>query len=330
MSKGKGIYDQLLKKTENIKPREQEITKEHRAPKSAPVMFMQGVQRIEAAEDQVDELRKQLTLIQSSHGICLDIPLTQLVEIKGRRRNLSAIEFEELKANLANNDLVTPITVRRVGADNYEIISGHNRVAAFKELNRESILAFVATTDENIAEINAFYANLFQPALPDYEKYIGFCVIQAQNKGISHDKLADLSGLSRSQVTKIMSFSHLPIQVHAMLEKNVSLLGANAALELSAFVKNGHAEIVTDAISKLANGEFDQKQAIKFVKSSLKIADNSASENTEEQNVVKNGDVTYCTIHMKRRKSIQIDFTSEDLASRAQKLITDFLNEQLK
>jgi ParB family transcriptional regulator, chromosome partitioning protein len=154
------IYDKLGAKTAGIKARSIDKPAE-KTPRTAPGMFLNATQRIDIAEARVEELEAKLKEAEAGASP-REISLDQLHEVPERRRKLTAQQYAELKENLRNNPLVTPITVRKRETGGFEIVSGNNRVAVFRELGRTKIPAALLDSDDDQAEINAFYANLLQ------------------------------------------------------------------------------------------------------------------------------------------------------------------------
>src|SRR5579875_2915561 len=128
-----GIGDRLLAKTANVgsKPTEASQRPANTEPRTSPGRLMDAQHRINTAQARIKELESQL-----EERAALDVPLDALVEVPGRRRKLTSEQFQELKSNLAQHALATPILVRSVADGRYEIVAGHNRVAAYRELGR--------------------------------------------------------------------------------------------------------------------------------------------------------------------------------------------------
>jgi ParB family chromosome partitioning protein len=317
------IYDKLGQKTAGIKARTIEKGLD-KTPKTAPGMFLNTAQRIDAAESKVEELEAKLREIESS-GQGLEIPLNQLVEVEGRRRNLSASEFQELRENLRNNELVTPISVRKSENGKYEIVSGHNRVSAFRDLGRTTILAVLSTANILQADINAFYANLLQPNLPDYEKYLGFCMIKKRRPDMSHEQIADMAGISRPQVTKLMAFAALPKEVHRLLQVHVAAVGATAAQEFANLTKAGKGDQVIEAVAKIIDGELEQGQAVRLAS----IHDQSKTVNKSKSIKIRSGKSTFCELR-RTEKVIRLAFKTVDEAEAIEASIHQLLETKAK
>ncbi len=314
------IYDKLGAKTAGIKARTIEKPAE-KTPRTAPGMFLNATQRIDAAEARVEELEAKLKEAEAASS--REISLNELHEVRGRRRKLTAQQYNELKENLRNNPLVTPITVRKHATDGFEIVSGNNRVAIFRELGRTHIPAVLLDSDDDQAEINAFYANLLQPDLPDFEKYLGFKKILERHPDLTHAKVADGAGVSRSFVTQLMAFDDLPKDAIIILMEHPHILGANAAQDLAGLAKKGRADQVVRAVSKVAAGEIDQGRAIK--EAATEVASKAAAK--PEPIRIKVGRATYCAIQ-RADKVLRIQFHSAEEAEAVQEAVREVLERR--
>lgn len=251
---------ELAGKTAGIQPRTSE--KHHDRPsKTAPVMLYDATSRMHAAEQRAEELETRLREAEKNAS-SFEIALNELREVPGRRRKLTEEQFAELRENLRRNDLVTPITVRPLPEGGYEIVSGHNRAAAYRELGRERIPAVVQETDSVRAEMNAFYANLLQPTLPDYEKFLGFQLICRRHPDLTQEQIGEMTGISQSLVSRLLSFGELPPEALELLEKKSAGLGATAAQNLVAYAKQGKAKEVVEAVRKIVMESVDQSTAL--------------------------------------------------------------------
>lgn len=321
-----GIKD-LKAKTANVAARQVERTQDDEI-RTAPVRMYDITQRMHEAEKRAVELEAQLKAAQA--GTQTELPLDQLVEVAGRKRNLTAQEFNELVENLRNNRLVTPITVRRTGTDKYEIVSGHNRVAAFRILGRNTIPAFIQDDDHVQADLNAFYANLLQPSLPDYEKYLGFCMIKRHHPNMTHEEIADMAGVSRQQVTRLMAFTAFPTDALAVLHQNPHALGANAAAELAMLSKAGKHNEVLKAVQQLVAGEVDQATAVEqAMRAAAPVPAERPTKPKVEPRVVKQGRATYCSLR-RAEKTIRLDFKTPEEAAAIEQAIFDLIESMSK
>jgi ParB family chromosome partitioning protein len=316
------IYDKLGAKTASVKARTVEKPTD-KGPRTAPGMLFGATQRIEAAEAKAEELEAKLK--QAGLGRLM-LPLDELHEKPGRRRKLSPEEYSDLKNNLANNEQATPIVVRRRPHGGYEVESGNNRAHIFRELGRTEIWSVIADSDDEQAELNAFYSNLLHPELPDFEKYLGFKKIIEKHPELTHAQIADKTGLSRSFVTQLLSFEELPKEALAMLAERSKGLGANAAQDLAALTKKGRAAQVVEAVAKIAAGTMEQGKAVREA-----AADSAPKDVVKrpEPIRIKVGRATYCEMQ-RAAKVLRLQFQSPEEAAAVEDAVRGVLEQRAR
>ncbi|BCQ26905.1 ParB/RepB/Spo0J family partition protein (plasmid) [Caballeronia sp. NK8] len=315
-----GIGDRLLAKTANIgsKPAEAPARPVSTEARTSPGRLMDAQHRINTAQARIKELESQL-----EERAALEVPLDALVEVPGRRRKLTAEQFQELKSNLAQHALATPILVRALPDDRFEIVAGHNRVAAYRELARTTIRANVASIEEGEIEFAAFFSNLLSPSLTDFEKYWNFKRLQ-ELSGLSRTEISESAGLSKSHVTRIFSFDALPEAAKIALAEKPERLGSNAAQKLAALTEAGKSDKVVEAVRRLIEDDnFTQDRAVALAAEKPRTAAPSAT-------VVRSGRRKVCEIST-RNGVVGVRFFEKD-ASDAEhwgQRIAEFINKTL-
>ncbi len=201
-------------------------------------------------------------------GRAMIVKLSDLISVPGRRRTLSADEYRSLLENLRHNDLVTPVTVRETDvAGKFEILSGDNRVAVYRELGRDSIEIVIKDFEGETAEKAAFFANLLQPNLPDYEKFIGFSKLLAE-QGATQESVSRASGVKRPVIARIMGFGFLPETIHVFLRQHTRTLSFNSLPALRAAISAGASvEQLVEKLGLVASGEMTQTEFGSYLRS---------------------------------------------------------------
>lgn len=287
---------------------------------AAMPMLAEKEKELENAAAENAALREQLGRVRGG----IDLLLKSLVEVPGRRRHMPPEKYAELRENLRRNALIHPVVVRRMDGDQHEIISGHHRIDVFRELGRETIRAVISEGDEEQASDGAFFANLMQSDLTDYEKYLGFKDRQSRHPSLTQSELAEQAGLSESLISNILAFDSLPAAVLSACAQRPSLLGSRAVVSLAALVKQGRAEQVVNAVEKLAAGEIDQGQTVKLASVDAKPKPAVAAPVSLK---VKRGKSVYC--ELRRAKNVmRLQFQSEQEAERIQELVQQLLETE--
>lgn len=279
-------------------------------------------------------LRQDLLLLEEENrqlrekveqGGALEIPIDYLDEVPGRRRQLSESEYDELKANLRTHPLITPITVRRSARGRYEIVSGHNRVAIYKELRDEvpdqfhTIRAWLSEDDENRTEELAFYANLFHPDLSAYEKYVGLKKVMGSLEVASQDLVAERTGLSKQAVSDLLTFDKLPPAALKVLAQKPSAIGYKTAVRLAAITEGGGSERVIAAVEAAVEKDLAQQEVVLLAESKPKITTERPRPQT-----FKAGKRNYCAM-LGVKKTLRLEFQSEDERAEFESRVRDLV-----
>lgn len=286
--------------------------------------------RAAEAQAAAEQLRAQLAAAPG------ELELDQLVEVPGRRRQLMPQEYAELRENLKENVLVHPVVVRQLdtttsdGRRQYEVVSGGNRLAVFRELARPTIAVRVIDLDPGQADDASFWANLLQPSLSDYERFRGLQAVRDRLQLSTRD-LARQSGLSQSLIHALMCFERLPAQALQQIQDAPRCIGAGAVSEIVQILA-AHPErqaVFSEIIAELAAGRMTQVEGLQ----ALQRGSVSPKAVGGQQRVVqastiqiRSGRTPFCKI-VTRGAAIRVEFADEAIREKADALIEQALRE---
>lgn len=157
------------------------------------------------------------------------------------------IENEELKESVKENGLLEPIIVRSFSAGTYEIISGHRRVEACKELGIQTVPAIVRDMSKDEAIIAMVDSNLQREHLLPSEKAFAYKMkleaMKHQGKATSRQlvgKLESADKISESesgrQVQRYIRLTHLIPELLKLVDEE--RIAFTPAVELSYLPEN--------------------------------------------------------------------------------------------
>lgn len=143
-------------------------------------------------------------------------------------KKLNNNKMQELANSISERGIITPIIVRPIDNDKYEIVSGHNRVEAAKLAGLDIVPCDIRELDEAAATIIMVDANLQRETILPSEKAWAYRykeeAIKSQGKRNdltcyqvgnklegrkSLDKLAENSSDSRNQIYRFIRLTHL-------------------------------------------------------------------------------------------------------------------------
>ncbi len=279
------------------------------SPKTAPGKLVLAHQEARAYKQEAEALRKRVVKISELH------------EIAGRKRSLAKEEFEILKSNLEHNPLGQPIVIKARQQGGYEIIAGHNRVQAYKELGRQEIEAHISEIDDDQIFKVGFYTNLITSNLTDFEKYLGFKEVMKE-AGMTQERAAkEAGGIDQSLVSKLLStFDGFSENAKKLLQVNPRAFGLSAAQEI---VKAEEGGILKAIQARTTDPKLAEKAAVQIALNVVK-----STKISNEVKVIKSGKKNFAKI-TNRPGLISVKLEDEALTAELEgkifQLISDFI-----
>lgn len=261
---------EIAEKTGNVGMIPREPRPSPFSPRTGPGLFLEKTLGREAAEERANKAEAELAdlknlLESASTQGTRKIKIKDLVLVPGRQRKLSKEKYADLKQNLSQNTLVSPVTVHLRPDGKHELVAGYNRVQIYSELGREEIDADIRTFAENDIIPASFYSNLFAVELTDFEKYQGFLQLRTSTNK-DQATMARESGKSEALISNIFAYDKLPGEVKELLTDNPALFGADTAAKLASATATGNDTKVVEGVKKLISGELKtEAQLAQFV-----------------------------------------------------------------
>ncbi len=137
------------------------------------------------------------------------------------RKYFDDAKIEALKKSIAKDGLLQPLVVRPMQDGRYQIIAGECRYRALKELGKTSVLAMIQEADDKKALDLALLENEIRSALSPLEKAEAIEEYKNRNR-ISYDTIAEILGMTPSNVSNITSLNKLDDKIKEKLRKEPS------------------------------------------------------------------------------------------------------------
>lgn len=149
------------------------------------------------------------------------------------RTHFELSALEELKTSILNHGIIQPITVRKMGRDRYQLISGERRFRAAQLAGLTEVPAYVRIANDQtmlemalVENIQREDLNAIEVAL-SYERLIDECKL-------TQDQLSEKVAKSRSHIANHLRLLKLPAPIQAAVrDKQLSMGHARALLALS-------------------------------------------------------------------------------------------------
>lgn len=140
------------------------------------------------------------------------------------RMSFDAEALEDLTASIRTLGLIQPITVRPLGDNRYQIISGERRFRACQAAGMDMIPAFVrSASDQSMMEM-AIVENIQREDLDPIEVALGYQRLIEECR-LTQEQLADRVGKKRASVTNYLRLLKLPAKVQHDLKVGLLSVG---------------------------------------------------------------------------------------------------------
>lgn len=169
-------------------------------------------------------------LVKELNSSIIEIDIDQ-VEINPfqPRKDFDPASMEELATSIKTYGLIQPITVRRLAANSYQLISGERRLRASKLAGLQTIPVYIRiANDQELLEM-ALVENIQRKDLNAIEVAISYQRLM-EECSLTHEQLSDRIGKDRSTVTNYTRLLKLPPEIQQSLKRQEMSMGHARAL----------------------------------------------------------------------------------------------------
>lgn len=186
-------------------------------------------------------------------------------------------EMEELIESVKENGILTPLTVRAIGNEQYEIISGHRRLYAAQKAGLQSVPALIYTMTKEEAAIALVDCNLHRENILPSEKAFAYKLkmdaLSKQGKRMdltssqlgtrlrSDEEIAQSTGESARQIQRYIRLTHLIPEILQYVDDGKIAL--TPAVELSYLTKQEQYDLFETMESEESTPSLSQAQRMK-------------------------------------------------------------------
>ena len=176
------------------------------------------------------------------------------------RTDFDDTQLEELAKSIKQLGIIQPITVRKLGINKYQLISGERRMRASKIVELSEIPAFIRiANDQQMLEM-ALVENIQRRNLNPIEVALSYQRLIEECK-LTQEKCSERVGKKRSTIANFLRLLKLPDEIQSSLQKSEISMGHARAL-INVKDKETQLNIFHDAV---ANG-FSVREVEQIVK----------------------------------------------------------------
>lgn len=148
------------------------------------------------------------------------------------RTEFDEVALAELAQSIKEQGIIQPVTVRKLGYNRYQLISGERRLRASKLAGLAKIPAFIRiANDEQMLEL-ALIENIHRENLNAIEVAISYQRL-IDECNLTQEQLSDKVGKSRSAIANFLRLLKLPAEIQiALRDGHISMAHARALINI--------------------------------------------------------------------------------------------------
>ncbi|MBP9991286.1 MAG: ParB/RepB/Spo0J family partition protein [Bacteroidales bacterium] len=196
------------------------------------------------------------------------------------RKEFNQEALDELAQSISRQGVITPITVRKMPDDRYQLIAGERRLRASKQVGLKEIPAYVrVATDGQMMEM-ALVENIQRENLNAMEVAFSYNALLEECQ-LTHEQLSERVGKNRSTITNYLRLLNLPAETQiALSEDKISMAHARALINVED--PEQHIALLHEVISR----QLSVHQTEQLAKSCKKPKPVSAEKPVVPQNIM--------------------------------------------
>lgn len=191
------------------------------------------------------------------------------------RQEFDSVKIQELAESIKKHGVLSPILVREVGLDKFEVIAGERRVRASKIAGLKTIPSLVNQKEDQEALEAALIENLQREDLNPVEEARGYDRLKREFE-LTQDEIAKATGKARSTIANSMRILSLSPKILDMISQG--------ALE------KGHAKILsgldTTKAEQLADAISQKKLTVRQAEVLLKPTKKTTKIKTKDRDTL--------------------------------------------
>lgn len=248
------------------------------------------------------------------------------------RKDFDELRLQELSDSISQHGLVQPITVRNLGNQKFELISGERRLRATKMAGTDTIPAYIREATDNDSIALALIENVQREDLNTIEVALGYQRL-IEECSLTQEEVAKKVGKNRTTITNLLRLLNLPAFIQLALKQGkISTGHARSLLSISdervqerlmnkAIDEDYSVRQIEEAVRKLTDSDKPQKSKIASKKDEYEIHLDAISKRLRSHLSTK--------VEVKKKHEggeIRIEYYSEDDLERLLQLFESMAN----
>lgn len=253
-----------------------------------------------------------------------EVPISQIKPNPNQpRKDFDEESLQELAISIKNNGIISPITLRKISDNEYQIVAGERRYRASIIAGLEKIPAYIREASEEQVMEMALIENIQREDLNAIEIALSYNSLCA-TLNLTQEALAERIGKKRATITNYLRLLRLPAEIQIGIKNKVIEMGhARAIAGIS------DAQMQLKIYNEVVNKQASVRQTEEMVRKALNPNENqnTPSFNSEEYTKLQDTLSTLFNSKIKLKYnengkgSISIPFKNDEDLSRIMSLL---------
>ena len=208
-----------------------------------------------------------------------EVPISQIKPNPNQpRKDFDEESLQELAISIKNNGIISPITLRKISDNEYQIVAGERRYRAAIIAGLEKIPAYIRDASEEQVMEMALIENIQREDLNAIEIALSYNSLCA-TLNLTQEALAERIGKKRATITNYLRLLRLPAEIQIGIKNKVIEMGhARAIAGIS------DAQMQLKIYNEVVNKQASVRQTEEMVRKALNPNENqnTPSFNSEE------------------------------------------------
>lgn len=212
----------------------------------------------------------------SGTGLVGSVSMLQISDIEANpfnpRTHFEKEALKELSQSISIHGIIQPLTVRKLGRDKYQLISGERRFRAAQLAGLTEVPAYIRVANDQtmlemalVENIQREDLNAMEVAL-SYQRLIDECAL-------TQDQLSQKVAKSRSSITNYLRLLKLPVEIQAGVRDNKISMGHARAL-----VSAGDEALQLSIFNQVVEHNLSVRDIEALIKGEKTVSENEQSE----------------------------------------------------
>jgi ParB family chromosome partitioning protein len=181
----------------------------------------------------LENTETDITTKSANSGVVNSVSMLSIESIEANpfnpRSNFEKSALEELSQSISVHGIIQPLTVRKLGRDKYQLISGERRFRASQMAGLTEVPAYIRVANDQTMLEMALVENIQREDLNAIEVALSYQRL-IEECSLTQDQLSQKIAKSRSSITNHIRLLKLPADIQAAVRDNVVSMGHARAL----------------------------------------------------------------------------------------------------